>query len=54
MPTSVEDYLRRHGLAVIHGGEHSLRFTPVFNLGAKEVDLIIDLTRDALINGPTV
>jgi acetylornithine/succinyldiaminopimelate/putrescine aminotransferase len=51
---SVEDYLRRHGLAVIHGGEHSLRFTPVFNLGAREVDLIIDLTRDALINGPTV
>ena len=51
---SVEDYLRRHGLAVIHGGEHSLRFTPVFNLGAKEVDLIIDLSRDALINGPTV
>lgn len=51
---SVEDYLRKHGLAVIHGGEHSLRFTPVFNLGTKEVDLIIDLTRDALINGPTV
>ena len=51
---SVEDYLRKQGLAVIHGGEHSLRFTPVFDLGAREVKLIIDLTRDALINGPTV
>ena len=49
---STEDYLRRIGLAVIHGGERSLRYTPVFNLSAKEVDLIVSLTRQALIEGP--
>jgi len=51
---SIEDYLRRHGLGVIHGGEHSLRYTPIFDIGEKEVDLIVSLTRDALLNGPTV
>jgi acetylornithine/succinyldiaminopimelate/putrescine aminotransferase len=50
---STEDYLRRTGLAVIHGGTHSLRYTPVFNIGEKEVDLIVDLTRQALLEGPT-
>jgi acetylornithine/succinyldiaminopimelate/putrescine aminotransferase len=49
---STEEYLRKHGLGVIHGGEHSLRYTPVFDIGAKEVDLIVDLTRDALLHGP--
>ncbi len=49
---STEEYLRTQGLGVIHGGEHSLRFTPVFDIGAREVELIIDLTRDALKNGP--
>ena len=49
---STEDYLRRIGLAVIHGGEHSLRFTPVFNIREKEVDLIVDLVRQALAEGP--
>lgn len=50
---STEDYLRRIGLAVIHGGEHSLRYTPVFGISSKEVDLILTLTRQALIDGPT-
>ena len=50
---STEDYLRRIGLAVIHGGEHSLRYTPVFNIGDREVELIIKLTRQALEEGPT-
>ncbi len=49
---STEDYLRKIGLAVIHGGARSLRYTPVFDLGEKEVDLIVDLTREALLNGP--
>jgi acetylornithine/succinyldiaminopimelate/putrescine aminotransferase len=49
---STEDYLRRRGLGVIHGGAHSLRYTPRFEIGADEVDLIIELTRDALMNGP--
>ncbi len=49
---STEDYLRRAGLCVIHGGRHSLRYTPVFDIGEKEVDLIVELTREALLNGP--
>ena len=51
---STEDYLRKNGLGVIHGGQHSLRYTPVFDIGEKEVKLIIELTKDALLNGPTV
>lgn len=50
---STEDYLRRNGLGVIHGGEHSLRYTPVFDITSKEVNLIIELTKDALLNGPS-
>ena len=49
---STEDYLRRIGLAVIHGGAHSLRYTPVFDLGEKEVDLLVSLTKKALLDGP--
>ena len=49
---STEDYLRRKGLGVIHGGAHSLRYTPRFAIGSDEVDLIIELTREALFNGP--
>ena len=50
---STEDYLRRNGLGVIHGGERSLRFTPIFDMSAKEVALVLDLVKDALLNGPT-
>ena len=50
---STEDFLRRIGLAVIHGGERSLRYTPVFDISEKEVQLIVDLTRRALVEGPT-
>ncbi len=49
---STEDYLRKMGLGVIHGGAHSLRYTPVFDLSSKEVNLIVQLTKDALLNGP--
>ncbi|MFW5926692.1 MAG: aminotransferase class III-fold pyridoxal phosphate-dependent enzyme [Wenzhouxiangella sp.] len=49
---STEEYLRMHGINVIHGGENSLRFTPPFSITAAEVDLIVEATRDALINGP--
>jgi acetylornithine/succinyldiaminopimelate/putrescine aminotransferase len=51
---STEDYLRRNGLGVIHGGERSLRYTPIFDISAKEVALIIELTKNALINGPVL
>jgi len=49
---STEDYLRKIGLAVIHGGAHSLRYTPVFDISEKEADLIVALTKKALLDGP--
>jgi acetylornithine/succinyldiaminopimelate/putrescine aminotransferase len=49
---STEEYLRLHGINVIHGGENSLRFTPTFGITSAEVDLIVEATRDALVNGP--
>lgn len=49
---STEEYLRKQGLGVIHGGVNSLRYTPSFLISEAETRLIIDLTRDALINGP--
>ncbi|MEE4295306.1 MAG: aminotransferase class III-fold pyridoxal phosphate-dependent enzyme [Wenzhouxiangella sp.] len=50
---STEEYLRMHGINVIHGGENSLRYTPPFGITSAEVDLIVSATREALLNGPT-
>jgi len=49
---SIEEFMRHHGLNVIHGGQNSLRFTPNFDLSSEEVDLIVDATRHAILNGP--
>ena len=49
---STEEYIRKKGINVIHGGSNALRFTPPFDISSEEVDLIIQATRDALINGP--
>lgn len=49
---STEEYLRKHGINVIHGGENSLRYTPHFAITSAEVDLVVNATRDALLNGP--
>ena len=49
---STEDWLRRHGLGVIHGGTNSLRYTPWFLMTEPEVELVIELTRRALVEGP--
>ena len=49
---STEEYMREHGIGVIHGGANSLRFTPHFNVTSAEVDLIIDHVRKALTEGP--
>ena len=46
---AVEPWCRRRGLGVIHGGENALRFTPHFNITSKEIDLIVDIVRQALI-----
>ncbi len=49
---STEEYLRQNGLGVIHGGVNSLRYTPGFLISEAEVELILERTRDALLNGP--
>lgn len=49
---STEEYLRQNGLGVIHGGANSLRYTPGFQISETEVQLILERTRDALLNGP--
>ena len=51
---STEEWLREHGLGVIHGGVNSLRFTPHFRITTTEVDLIVDGVRRALVEGPRV
>ena len=50
---STEEYLRKQGLGVIHGGVNSLRYTPTFTMTEEQADLVVALTRDALVNGPT-
>ncbi|HET6631281.1 MAG TPA: aminotransferase class III-fold pyridoxal phosphate-dependent enzyme [Rhodanobacteraceae bacterium] len=49
---STEEYLREHGIGVIHGGTNSLRFTPHFNVTSAEADLIVAQLRTALLEGP--
>jgi acetylornithine/succinyldiaminopimelate/putrescine aminotransferase len=49
---SIEEYLRHHGVGVIHGGENSLRFTPHFAITSAEVDLIINAVEHAILHGP--
>jgi acetylornithine/succinyldiaminopimelate/putrescine aminotransferase len=46
---AVEPWCRRRGLGVIHGGHNALRFTPHFNITSKEIDLIVDIVREALV-----
>ena len=48
----VELYMRKYGIGVIHGGTNALRFTPHFNITSEEIDLICDIIRDALNQGP--
>ncbi|GAB2598076.1 aminotransferase class III-fold pyridoxal phosphate-dependent enzyme [Pseudactinotalea suaedae] len=49
---STEEWLREHGLGVIHGGENSLRFTPRFEADEAEIDLIVSLVGRAVLEGP--
>ncbi len=49
---STEEFMREHGVGVIHGGVNSLRFTPYFNVRSDEVDLVVDAVRQALTEGP--
>jgi acetylornithine/succinyldiaminopimelate/putrescine aminotransferase len=49
---STEEYMRTHGINVIHGGANSLRYTPPFGIGSVEVKMIVEATRQALLRGP--
>ena len=49
---SLEEHMRYRGCSVIHGGENSLRYTPCFDMTSAEVDLLVEATRDAVLNGP--
>ncbi|HET9819596.1 MAG TPA: aminotransferase class III-fold pyridoxal phosphate-dependent enzyme [Rhodanobacteraceae bacterium] len=49
---STEEYLREHGINVIHGGANSLRFTPHFAINEAEADLLVAHVREALQKGP--
>ncbi|MGH8042752.1 MAG: aminotransferase class III-fold pyridoxal phosphate-dependent enzyme [Rudaea sp.] len=49
---STEEWLREHGIGVIHGGVNSLRFTPHFAVTEGEVELMIDGLKQALLHGP--
>ncbi|PJK00248.1 lysine 6-aminotransferase [Lysobacteraceae bacterium NML03-0222] len=50
---STEEWMREQGIGVIHGGENSLRFTPHFAYDQAELDLLIEMIRRALKEGPS-
>ncbi|MFT4256084.1 MAG: aminotransferase class III-fold pyridoxal phosphate-dependent enzyme [Pseudoxanthomonas sp.] len=49
---STEEWLRKHGVNVIHGGANSLRFTPHFAMDDAELDLLVGMVGKALREGP--
>ncbi len=49
---STEEWMREHGIGVIHGGENSLRFTPHFAMRSDELDLLVAMIKRALLEGP--
>ena len=49
---STEEWLREHGIGVIHGGANSLRFTPTFTVTSAEIDLLVGMVARALREGP--
>ena len=51
---STEEWMREHGIGVIHGGENSLRFTPHLAMQEDEVDLLVAMIKRALLEGPRV
>jgi acetylornithine/succinyldiaminopimelate/putrescine aminotransferase len=51
---SIEEWLRCHGIGVIHGGRNSLRFTPHFAITSEEIGLVVDAVGRALREAPRV
>ena len=46
-------WCRKNGLGVIHGGLNALRFTPHFAITTEEIDMILQIVRNAIINFST-
>ena len=44
----LEQWCRRRGIGVIHGGPNALRFTPNFGVTTAEVDLIVGIVREGV------
>lgn len=44
----LEERCRMHGMGVIHGGANALRFTPHFAITTAELELIVEILRNAL------
>ncbi len=51
---STEEWMREQGIGVIHGGENSLRFTPHFAIGEDELELLVEMVKRAIQEGPRV
>lgn len=51
--SSLEEIMRKHGINVIHGGKNALRFTPHFKITSDEIDLIVNVLREAILLYPT-
>ena len=51
---STEEWMREHGIGVIHGGENSLRFTPQFAINEAELKLVVAMVKRAILEGPRV
>ena len=49
---STEEWMREHGIGVIHGGENSLRFTPQFAITEEELKLVVSMVKRAILEGP--
>ena len=43
--------MRCAGVNVIHGGKNTLRFTPWFGVTSQEIDIVVDVLRQALVQG---
>jgi len=51
---SIEQWLREHGIGVIHGGANSLRFTPHFAISEAELDLMVEMIGRAMREASSV
>ncbi|MCB0335812.1 MAG: aminotransferase class III-fold pyridoxal phosphate-dependent enzyme, partial [Bdellovibrionales bacterium] len=47
-PGNIEQLIRTKGVNVVHGGKNALRFTPSFKISSQEIDLMIEVVREAL------